>query len=135
MSRHLVLVSTTLAALLAVPLAANAQTRMLRTPTVSKTQIAFAYANNIWTVDRSGGSARRLPVCGHDRESKVLAGWADAFSAVWRQRRRAQKAIRSGEPKRPRGTPVPMSFRGDARRKSIVFGPRATSAPSGAPRF
>ncbi len=39
---------------------ANAQTRLLRTPTVSTSQIAFAYANNIWTVPRSGGSARRL---------------------------------------------------------------------------
>ena len=38
----------------------SAQTRLLRTPTVSTTQIAFAYANNIWTVPRSGGSARRL---------------------------------------------------------------------------
>jgi tricorn protease len=35
-------------------------TRLLRTPTVSATQIAFAYANNIWTVARSGGSARRI---------------------------------------------------------------------------
>src|SRR5438128_163347 len=35
-------------------------TRLLRTPTVSATQIAFAYAQNIWTVPRAGGSARRL---------------------------------------------------------------------------
>ncbi|HEY9230866.1 MAG TPA: hypothetical protein VIS78_01940, partial [Blastocatellia bacterium] len=35
-------------------------TRLLRQPTVSATQIAFAYANNIWVVDRSGGTARRL---------------------------------------------------------------------------
>ncbi|HYU98775.1 MAG TPA: hypothetical protein VE977_08115, partial [Pyrinomonadaceae bacterium] len=27
---------------------ANAQTRLLRTPTLSTSQIAFAYANNIW---------------------------------------------------------------------------------------
>ena len=31
------------------------QTRMLRSPTVSATEIAFAYANNIWTVERAGG--------------------------------------------------------------------------------
>ena len=36
------------------------QTRLLRSPTVSATQIAFAYANNIWSVDRAGGMARRL---------------------------------------------------------------------------
>src|SRR5258706_14034515 len=35
-------------------------TRMLRTPTVSASQIAFAYANNIWIVERAGGSARRV---------------------------------------------------------------------------
>src|SRR5262249_1384008 len=35
-------------------------TKMLRSPTVSATQIAFAYAQNIWIVDRSGGAARRL---------------------------------------------------------------------------
>src|SRR2546422_978780 len=35
-------------------------TRMLRTPAVSATHIAFAYANNIWMVERAGGVARRL---------------------------------------------------------------------------
>ena len=35
-------------------------TRLLRSPTVSATQIAFAYANNIWVVERAGGAARRL---------------------------------------------------------------------------
>src|SRR4051812_48530378 len=58
MSRHHR--SIALVAALATPVAAVAQTRMLRTPTVSKTQIAFAYANNIWTVDRAGGTARRV---------------------------------------------------------------------------
>jgi tricorn protease len=35
-------------------------TRLLRSPTVSASQVAFAYANNIWTVDRGGGVARRI---------------------------------------------------------------------------
>ena len=34
-----------------------AQTRMLRSPSVSATHIAFAYAQNIWVVERAG--ARR----------------------------------------------------------------------------
>ena len=38
----------------------TSQTRLLRSPTVSATHIAFAYANNIWVVERSGGLARRL---------------------------------------------------------------------------
>src|SRR4051812_39964662 len=35
-------------------------TRLLRSPTVSASQIAFVYANNVWTVERAGGMARRL---------------------------------------------------------------------------
>ena len=35
-------------------------TRLLRTPSVSANHVAFAYANNIWIVDRKGGDARRL---------------------------------------------------------------------------
>ncbi|MEO8362015.1 MAG: hypothetical protein ABI672_18440 [Vicinamibacteria bacterium] len=39
---------------------AGPSTRLLRQPTVSATHIAFAYANNIWSVERGGGVARRL---------------------------------------------------------------------------
>jgi tricorn protease len=39
---------------------AAAQTLLLRTPTVSATQVAFVYANNVWIAARSGGDARRL---------------------------------------------------------------------------
>ncbi len=35
-------------------------TRMLCSPTVSATHIAFAYAQNIWIVPRAGGAARQL---------------------------------------------------------------------------
>ena len=35
-------------------------TRLLRQPTVSATQIAFAYAGDIWVAPRDGGDARRL---------------------------------------------------------------------------
>ena len=35
-------------------------TALLRTPTVSKTQIAFSYGGDLWIVDRNGGDARRL---------------------------------------------------------------------------
>src|SRR3990172_8648034 len=36
------------------------ESRLLRQPTVSATQIAFVYANDLWIVDRAGGTARRL---------------------------------------------------------------------------
>src|ERR1051325_7657437 len=35
-------------------------TRLLRSPTVSRDLIAFAYAGDLWVVARSGGAARRL---------------------------------------------------------------------------
>ncbi|HEV2350555.1 MAG TPA: PDZ domain-containing protein [Terriglobia bacterium] len=41
---------------------------LMQSPTLSKTQIAFAYGGNIWIVDRGGGDARRL-VTGTDIES------------------------------------------------------------------
>jgi tricorn protease len=49
--------------LLATPeLAAQSpnQYALLRKPTVSKTQIAFSYGGDLWTVDRNGGEAKRL---------------------------------------------------------------------------
>ena len=61
------------AALAPVPSAAPADsTRMLRSPTVSATQIAFAYANNIWVVERAGGrrtAPHELP--GPDHRSRT----------------------------------------------------------------
>ena len=33
---------------------------LLRTPTISGSQIAFVYANDLWVVDRKGGEARRI---------------------------------------------------------------------------
>ncbi|MBL8998892.1 MAG: PD40 domain-containing protein, partial [Gemmatimonadetes bacterium] len=39
---------------------AASQTLLLRQPSVSDRHIAFAYANNIWVADRSGGEARRV---------------------------------------------------------------------------
>jgi tricorn protease len=37
--------------------------RLLQTPTLSETAIAFAYAGDLWTVNRSGGTASRLVSC------------------------------------------------------------------------
>jgi tricorn protease len=47
-----------LAALAAAAL--PAQTLLLRTPTISATQVAFTYASNVWVASRQGGDARRL---------------------------------------------------------------------------
>ena len=42
------------------PAHAQIDARMLRYPAVSKSQIAFVYAGDIWLVAREGGSAFRL---------------------------------------------------------------------------
>src|SRR5260370_7577084 len=39
---------------------------LLRDPSVSKTQIAFSYAGNIWIANRDGGNLRRLTTGGHE---------------------------------------------------------------------
>jgi tricorn protease len=121
-------------------LSAGAQTRMLRTPTVSKTQIAFAYANNIWVVDKSGGMARRLTSFQGTTENPKFSpdGKLIAFSAQYGGNVDVYVVpADGGEPKRLTwhpGADVVQGWTPDG--KSIVFNSsRATSAPSAAPRF
>ncbi len=52
--------ATLVCLLLAAVLPAYAQTPLVQTPTLSKTEIAFAYAGDIWIVSRQGGQARGL---------------------------------------------------------------------------
>src|SRR5690349_8726651 len=55
------LLSTVALALAALAVTASAQgTRLLRHPAVSRDQIAFEYAGDLWVVGRNGGEARRL---------------------------------------------------------------------------
>ena len=118
----------------------SGSTRLLRTPTVSSNQIAFAYANNIWTVPRAGGPARRLtsfqgqtltPHFSPDGKwiafSGEYAGNLDVYVV----------SADGGEPRRltwhPGGDQV-QGWMPDG--KSILFtSARATWSPSGAPRF
>ncbi len=49
--------------LLMLAISSTAQTNaplLLQKPTISRTQIAFAYAGDLWTVSREGGNAERL---------------------------------------------------------------------------
>jgi len=62
------------AALFAAAITCSAQSHrvsLLQSPTVSKTQIAFAYGGDIWIGSREGGEARRL-VTGMDRLSNPI---------------------------------------------------------------
>src|SRR3954466_7421909 len=130
----------TLAALCVAPALLHAQTRMLRSPTVSKTQIAFAYANNIWTVGRDGGLARRITSFQGTTESPKFSpdGKLIAFSAQYSGNTDVYVVpADGGEPKRLTwhpGADVVQGWTPDG--KSIVFNSsRATAAPSAAPRF
>jgi len=115
-------------------------TRLLRNPTVSATQIAFAYANNIWVVERAGGAARRLtsfqgqtgnPHFSPDGKwiafSGEYAGNTDVYVVP----------AEGGEPKRLTWHPGADTVQGwTADGKSVLFSSsRATWAPSAAPRF
>jgi tricorn protease len=115
-------------------------TRMLRSPTVSAKQIAFAYAQNIWVVDRAGGEARRLssfqgqvsnPRFSPDGKwiafSGDYAGNLDVYLIP----------AEGGEPKRLTWHPGADQVEGwTPDGKSVVFSSsRATWAPSAAPRF
>lgn len=137
MPRRLHLVAVALGA---TPLVVHAQTRMLRSPTVSRTQIAFAYANNIWTVDRAGGNARRITSFQGTTENPKFSpdGKLIAFSAQYAGNTDVYVVpAEGGEPKRLTwhpGADVVQGWTPDG--KSIVFNSgRATAAPSAAPRF
>ena len=115
-------------------------TRMLRSPTVSPTRIAFAYAQNIWVVDRAGGVARRItsfqgqtanPHFSPDGKwiafSGEYAGNLDVYVV----------SAEGGEPKRLTWHPGVDDVQGwTPDGQSVVFASgRATWAPSGVPRF
>ena len=79
-------------------------TRLLRTPTVSATHIAFAYANNIWIVERAGGMARRLTSFqGADdriRSSRPTASGSRSAASTPATSTSTSCAAEGGEPKR-----------------------------------
>jgi tricorn protease len=118
----------------------TASTRLLRSPTVSGTEIAFAYANNIWIVPRAGGTAHRLtsfqglttnPHFSPDGKwiafSGEYAGNTDVYVV----------SAQGGEPRRLTWHPGADQTQGwTPDGKAVVFASsRATWAPSGAPRF
>jgi tricorn protease len=119
---------------------AGGPTRLLRTPTVSTTQIGFAYANNIWVVPRAGGSARRLtsfqgqtanPHFSPDGQWIAFSGeYAGNFDVYI-------VPSEGGEPRRLTWHPGADFVEGwTPEGRSILFSStRASWAPSGTPRF
>jgi len=116
------------------------ETLLLRQPSVSERHIAFAYANNVWIVDRTGGQARRLTSFqGNSTQPKLspdgrtvaftgtYAGNADVYTV----------SVDGGDPVRLTWHPGPDGVVGwtpDGRR--VVFtSTRQSNAPTPLPRF
>jgi len=115
-------------------------TRLMRTPTVSASRIAFAYANNIWVVERAGGLARRVTSFQGQSSNPHFSpdGKWLAFSAEYAGNTDVYVVpAEGGEPRRLTWHPGADSVQGwTPEGKSILFtSSRATWAPSGAPRF
>src|SRR6185312_12223805 len=135
-------VLTFAAAFAAAPIsrALHAQTRMLRSPTVSDSKIAFAYANNVWVVDKSGGNARRLTSGPGGASNPKFSpdGKLIAFSADYGGNTDVYVVpADGGEPKRLTWHPGADNVQGwTPDGKNIVFASsRASQAPSAVPRF
>ena len=133
--RHLAFAA--LSVLATAPL--HTQTRLLRTPTVSATNIAFNYAGDIWIVERAGGSARRLTSAGNESSPKFSPdGKWIAFSGEYGGNTDVYvMPVAGGEPRRltwHSGADLVQGWTPDG--KSIVFASsRAASAPSAVSRF
>lgn len=119
---------------------AQSPTRLLRTPSVSSRHIAFAYANNVWIVERAGGSARRLTSFQGQTQNPKLSpdGRLVAFSAEYAGNTDVYVVpVEGGQPIRLTwhpGADVVQGWTPDG--KQVMFAsPRATWAPNAAPRF
>ena len=115
-------------------------TKLLRSPTASASHIAFVYANNIWTVERAGGRARRLTSFQGQTTNPHFSpdGKWIAFSGDYAGNTDVYVVpAEGGEPKRLTWHPGGDSVQGwTPDGKAIMFASsRATWAPSGAPRF
>ena len=115
-------------------------TRLLRTPSVSASHVAFAYANNIWVVAREGGAARRLTSFQGQSSNPKLSpdGRMVAFSAEYGGNTDVYAVpVEGGQPMRLTWHPAADLVQGwspDGR--AIMFSSgRATAAPSAVPRF
>jgi Tol biopolymer transport system component len=120
--------------------AAGSPTRLLRTPSISATHVAFAYANNIWVVDRKGGDARRLTSFqGQSSNPKISPdGSMVAFSADYSGNTDVYVVpVSGGEPVRLTWHPGADNVQGwtPDGAKIMFASARQTSAPNATPRF
>ena len=109
-------------------------TRLLRSPTVSRDNVAFAYGGDLWVVSRSGGNARRLTSTASVEEEPTFSpdGSMIAFSATVGGNMDVYVVpTAGGEPKRLTYHPGPDAVRGwtpDGKR--VIFASGRTGAPT-----
>jgi tricorn protease len=60
-------------ALLAIPASSQTPHLLLRSPALSRTQIVFSYAGDLWSVPREGGEARRLTAGVGDERDPIFS--------------------------------------------------------------
>jgi tricorn protease len=122
----------TLAILLLVSIA-SAESRLLRHPDVSQTQIVFAYGSDLWIVPRDGGDARRLtsfqgvesyPRFSPDGRTVAFTGEYDGNTDVY------VVPVEGGEPRRLTwhpGDDIARGWTNDGQR--VIFASGRTGAP------
>ena len=115
-------------------------TRLLRKPAVHSRYIAFAYASNIWVVERSGGTARRLTSFAGQTSNPRFSpdGKWLAFSGEYAGNTDVYVvAVEGGEPKRLTWHPGDDTVQGwTPDGKAVLFtSARASWAPIATPRF
>jgi tricorn protease len=120
--------------------APDGPTRLLRTPSASAAHIAFAYAGNVWIVDRAGGAARRLTSTPGEATNPKLSPdgrWVAYSADIGGNTDVYVVPALGGEPRRLTWHPGADAVQGwtpDGRRVVFASG-RATSAPTPVPRF
>jgi tricorn protease len=120
-------------------LPAVAETRLLRFPDVSDTQIVFSYAGDLWIVGRDGGDARRLTAnLGRESSAKFSPdGSMVAFSAQYDGNTDIYVVpAAGGEPQRLTWHPSADLARGwTPDGSAVVFASFRTGAPVPHPKF